>query len=69
MVWFDREKTQSLDANLDGSTRYTPHRRPWRFGHFLQLALTFVHQHFLQGTSAYLRFVLFFNVSGDVAVQ
>ena len=43
-------------------TRYTPHRRPWRFGHFLQLALTFVHQHFLQGTSAYLRFVPFFSM-------
>ena len=42
-------------------TRYTPHRRPWRFGHFFQLALTFVHQHFLQGTSAYLRFVPFFQ--------
>ena len=42
-------------------TRYTPHRRPWHFGHFLQLALTFVHQHFLQGTSAYLRFVPFFQ--------
>ena len=40
---------------------YTPHRRPWRFGHFLQLALTFVHQHFLQGTSVYLRFVPFFQ--------
>ena len=51
------------------TTRYTPHRRPRRFGHFLQLALTFVHQHFLQGTSVYLRFVPFFNVSGDVAVQ
>ena len=43
------------------TTRYTPHRRPRRFGHFLQLALTFVHQHFLQGTSVYLRFVPFFQ--------
>ena len=47
---------------LDGVTRYTPHRRPWRFGHFLQLALTFVHQHFLPGTSVYHRFVPFFSM-------
>ena len=65
-----RNRSKQGNCLSDPWTRYTPHRRPWRFGHFLQLALTFVHQHFLQGTSAYLRFVPFFlNVSGDVAVQ
>ena len=52
---------QFVNRNHWNYTRYTPHRRPWRFGHFLQLALTFVHQHFLQGTSVYLRFVPFFQ--------
>ena len=57
-----RNRSKQGNCLSDPWTRYTPHRRPWRFGHFLQLALTFVHQHFLQGTSAYLRFVPFFSM-------
>ena len=39
---------------------HTPHRRPWRFGHFFQLARTFVCQLFLHGTFVYCCFIPFF---------
>ena len=56
-----RKRRRLSATRKTNQTRYTPHRRTWRFGHFSQLALTFVHQHFLQGTSAYLLVVPFFQ--------